>query len=236
MCTCFVTGDIHGEVDIKKLSAKNFNKDNELGLTKEDCMIICGDFGLVWNEGSAKRDKWWLNWLDEKPWTTLFVDGNHDGFAMLDSYPVDIWNGGKVHHINDSVIHLMRGQVFNLHGKSFFAMGGAASHDKEYRVPGRTWWAREIPSFCEREEALGNLEKHDWEVDYVITHEAPTNVMQRLLWYNYSYVPNEYTDWLQQIALQLKFKQWFFGHYHMNMELYDGKFHVLYGDIVKIDG
>ena len=42
----FVTGDIHASYDIAKLSESCFNT---AGLTKDDYVIICGDFGLVWN-------------------------------------------------------------------------------------------------------------------------------------------------------------------------------------------
>lgn len=39
------------------------------------------------------------------------------------------WHGGRVHKIRPSVIHLMRGQVFEIDGKRIFAFGGASSHD-----------------------------------------------------------------------------------------------------------
>jgi hypothetical protein len=47
----------------------------------------------------------------------------------LNAYPVEEWHGGKVHKIRPSVIHLMRGQVYELQGKKFFTFGGAQSHD-----------------------------------------------------------------------------------------------------------
>ena len=75
-------------------------------------MIICGDFGLVWD--NSKEEKYWLKWLNDKKYTTIFCDGNHSNHSILDAMPVSIWNGGKVHFINDSVIHLMRGQVFDI--------------------------------------------------------------------------------------------------------------------------
>ena len=43
------------------------------------------------------------------------------------------WHGGKVHKINDSIIHLMRGQVYNIDNNNIFTFGGAASVDKEFR-------------------------------------------------------------------------------------------------------
>ena len=70
-----------------------------------------------------------MDWLDCKSFTTLFVDGNHENFDRLYEYPVEEWHGGKVHKIRPSVIHLMRGQIFEIEGKSIFTFGGASSHD-----------------------------------------------------------------------------------------------------------
>lgn len=231
-----LTGDIHGEHDIRKLSTKKLNA-NELNLTKEDYLIITGDFGLIWEGTASSRERYWLNWLDEKPWTTLFVDGNHENHARLDDYPVTLWNGGKIHEVSDSVIHLMRGQVFDLQGKKFFTMGGAYSHDIEFRIPDRSWWAREVPSFCEREEALANLAAHDNKVDYIITHDAPEIVAQRLIRYSgdWSRRLDEYEKWLQEnIADKVEFKMWFHGHHHIDYEFYDGKYQSMYYDIVSL--
>lgn len=55
--------------------------------------------------------------------------GNYENFDQLYNYPIEEWNGGKIHKINDSVFHLMRGQVFKIDGKSFFTFGGASSHN-----------------------------------------------------------------------------------------------------------
>lgn len=79
---------------------------------------------------------WWRSWLNDRPFTTLFVDGNHEIFDLLNAYPVENWHGGKIHRIAPSIIHLMRGQLFDIEGKSFFTMGGAESHDREFRTIG----------------------------------------------------------------------------------------------------
>ena len=99
-------------------------------MTKDDYVIICGDFGGVWNRFEEnKYEKHWMDWLEKHPFTTLFCEGNHENFDRLYNYPVEKWNGGNVHKIRPSVIHLMRGQVFQLCGKKFFVFGGAKSHD-----------------------------------------------------------------------------------------------------------
>ena len=40
-------------------------------MSKEDCVIICGDFGGVW-DGSAE-ERHWLDWLEAKPYTSLAI-------------------------------------------------------------------------------------------------------------------------------------------------------------------
>ena len=51
----------------------------------------------------------------------------------------------------------MRGEIFQINGKSFFAFGGAESHDKEYRTSGKTWWTDEMPSADEYKNAISNI-------------------------------------------------------------------------------
>ena len=162
----YITGDCHG--DFTKFNMENFPHQKEM--TKDDYVIICGDFGGVWNKDEeSEKEKWWLDWLERKSFTTLFVDGNHENFDRLYSYPVEEWNGDKVHRIRPSVIHLMRGQVFMLEGKKIYAFGGARSHDisggvleyddpdfhkkrkaldrnfESYRVNHYSWWEQEMP-------------------------------------------------------------------------------------------
>lgn len=204
----FVTGDTHGSHDIRKLNMKHFPQQNNL--TKDDFLIVCGDFGLVW-DGTAE-EKYWQNWLNEKSFTTLFVDGNHENFNMLNEYPIEIWNGGAVHKISDSIIHLMRGQVFELHGKSFFTMGGGLSIDKNRRIEGKSWWAEEIPSFWEYDSAIENLNTYNWEVDYILTHSAPADIVAKM-GFRKKY-ENSLDKFLETINTDLKFKRWYFGHFH----------------------
>ena len=69
----FISGDTHG--DFRRFSSNNFPQGKNL--TKEDYIIICGDWGGIWNyKGESKYESYWLDWLNAKPWTTLFVDGN----------------------------------------------------------------------------------------------------------------------------------------------------------------
>ena len=137
--------------------------------------MICGDVGVCgfYASEEAETRKVFRN----LPVTTLFIDGNHENFEQLNSYGIDIWNGGKVHFIESGIIHLMRGQVFEIDATRFFTFGGAYSIDKMYRTEGVSWFSEEIPNCKEYEEGWHNLEKVDFQVDYILTHSGPREVV-----------------------------------------------------------
>lgn len=226
----FITGDTHGEIDIAKLSSRFFQAAN-LG----DYVIIAGDFGFVWRQGS-ERDAWWLkNFFDAKPFTTLFVDGNHENFDLLEQYPVTEKWGGNVQQISERVYHLMRGQIYSIDGQVIFTMGGASSHDKAFRQQFVNWWPQELPSRAEEEIALANLEAWHWKVDYVITHCAPTNLLKSLSTI-FEYEPDSATNFLAVVAKKLKFTRWYFGHYHLDRALTSHRKHytAIYREVIPI--
>lgn len=230
MARIFITGDTHGDVDWGKLNTRLFPEQKTL--TKDDYLIVAGDFGVVW--GQDKTEEYMLKVYGSRFFTTLFVDGNHENHDALDSYPVEMWNGGKIHRISDSVIHLMRGQVYELFGSTFFTMGGAESSDKEYRKEGVSWWAREMPSDEEYSEAVCNLKVHDNKVDYIITHCAPENI----IYYKdpvFLRAPNRLTRFLSDLITRygIEYKDWFFGHYHDDIDI--GKMHCIYNRILEIN-
>lgn len=120
--TVYVTGDVHGRAEYgsSRFAFKNW----PLGrtLTRDDVVIVAGDFGFVWDGSNA--EKYWLDWFESKPWTTCFVDGNHENHHALAGLPVREWNGGFVHEARPHVLHLMRGEVFDIDGLTVLAMGG----------------------------------------------------------------------------------------------------------------
>lgn len=162
----YVTGDTHGANQIgsapidgfmPRLNTRNFPE--QKGLGKGDFVVICGDFGGVWDPclaefGETPAERYALYWLEEKPFTTLFVPGNHENYDRLTGivdeellgswlfeklsdkdkeslrrgYPQKAWHGGMVREIRSSVLMLEPG-VFDLDGAACFAYGGAASHD-----------------------------------------------------------------------------------------------------------
>ena len=104
----FVTGDCHG--NFERFKPKYFPEQAQM--TKRDIVICAGDLVGVWfGDG---RDEAALDWLESLPFTLAFVCGNHENYDALERYPVKDWHGGKVHRIRSHVLHLMRGQVFEL--------------------------------------------------------------------------------------------------------------------------
>ena len=248
----YITGDCHAE--FSRFSTEVFPEQYEM--TKDDYVIICGDFGGVWDKDEeSPREKWWMDWLEEKSFTTLFVDGNHENFDRLYSYPEEEWNGGRVHKIRPSVIHLMRGQIFTIQGKKIFTFGGAKSHDisggilelddpdfyekrreleedwKPYRINHVSWWEQELPSEEEMEEGRRNLEAGGNTVDFIVSHccASSTEVEIGGGLFQHDYL----TDFLESIRRTVKFKRWFFGHYHNNRQVREKEI-LIYEQIIRI--
>ncbi len=239
MSRIFVTGDVHGYLDIDKLVVFEQNMGDTL--TRNDYMIVLGDFGLPFCPADLDEYKdgvgeyyYWINWLENQKYTTLFIDGNHDFHSWWAQQPVIEMFGGKVqvHPHAPHVIHLMRGQVYNIDGKSFFTMGGAMSVDKVYRIEGYSWWKEEMPSKEEYEEAMANLDKVHFNVDYVLTHCCGTQLLQRL--YSMHPNPDELTQffWHLEKDFGLEFKHWYFGHHHTDTTI--GNHTCLYNKVVRI--
>lgn len=222
----YITGDTHIPIDIHKLSVSNFGE--QKSMTKNDVVIVCGDFGGVWD--NSKEELYWRNWLNDKPFTTLFVDGNHENFPLLNRFPTVKMFGGPVHQISDSIFHLQRGEVYTIQKNTFFCLGGASSHDKSYRIPGVSWWPEELPSKEELEHAADILDAHGWHVDYIITHCAPENIQRQLAeWYGNDHL----TSFLQFMDDHTAFSHWFFGHYHEDVDI-DKKHTALYQRIIPL--
>lgn len=253
----WITGDCHREV--KRFNTKNFPEQLEFLEDHKDAniVIVAGDFGLVWKwDGEDAEERYWLDWLENKPFTTVFVDGNHECFPRLNALPVTEWHGGKIHEIRSNVFHLMRGEIYTIEGKTFFAFGGAASHDmadgildaedpywrekaKElrdddrfmYRIKGRDWWLEEMPNAAEMAAALLNLKKHNNCVDYIVTHCPPASIIAHSG--RIGYKQDTLTAFLEGLMQRIEYKQWYSGHLHVNMQ-FENKNIVLYEDIVRI--
>lgn len=241
----FVTGDTHGRTDIAKLEPRFWPLGQRL--TRDDFLVICGDFGAYWDGGA--RDRAILDWYESYPWTTLWVDGNHENFDLIDALPVSTRFGGRVQVDSEHphVIHLMRGEVYDLPVEDgitarAFVMGGAPSIDRAWRTEGVSWWPQEMPSDEEYANAVANLERADWSVDFVFTHEVPRLAMVDALAWDYEVEgadpeTTELDGFLQYVDDKLdaeRLSMWYAGHYHIDREVMDEQHCVLYDAIVQL--
>ena len=155
--------------------------------------------------------------------------------------------------IRDTVLHLMRGQIFELDGASFFTLGGARSHDiqdgvldpekdkekirawswdysKQFRIDRRSWWKEEMPTEEEMRDAWEKLRKKNLSVDYILTHEFPAALKSLV---NATPDSDSLSLFLDRVREDCSYKYWLFGHYHMDQKV-TPKDIVLYEQIVKL--
>ena len=225
----YVTGDTHGQIDFYKLQI--FAGEHP-ALTKEDYVIIAGDFGGVWDSRTLDED---LAPYEDLPFTVLFVDGNHENFDVLETFPVEEWKGGLAQKLRTNIIHLMRGQVYEIEGKTFFTLGGATSIDKFMRQEHLSWWRQEQITDEDMKEAKKNLKRHNFKVDYIITHSCDEKAlylpqMARRPWKKQVYLENAYLSVIENIV---NYGHWYFGHYHMDARLTNRKT-ALYREVLPL--
>lgn len=228
----FITGDTHRIRDIDKLEPEQFPE--QALLTRDDYLIIAGDFGAVWT-GDDQDDEI-LEYHEVKNYTTLFIAGNHENYDLLEKYPVEVWNGGKVRRIREHVLQLMNGQVFKIDGKTFFTMGGATSVDRIFRKEGISWWPQEEPPEEELLEAVRNLSNAGRNVDYIITHTCPEKVRKQAfsVYDDFIEYSSQVEQFLDKVYDNVTYKKWFAGHIHIDREFREHKLRILYNSIVKI--
>lgn len=235
----FITGDIHADIDIKKLSNNAFKKTKEL--TRNDYVVILGDFGFPFydKEIMKKRDKmseynFWTRWLSEKPYTILFIDGNHDNFNFWDKQAITEKWGGKVQHHPDiqNAYRLMRGEIYEIDGKKIFTFGGAVSIDRMYRVKDVSYWEHEEATAEEIDYARKNLETHGNAVDYIFTHTMPSKVIKEM---RYEPIPDKGAEYFNEVMNTVDYKVWCCGHFHEDKIDEKHKLAMCYNSVVPID-
>ena len=221
----YVTGDIHANLDPKRL---DFFK----SLKKDDIMIVLGDFGFSWNK--SFQNSW--NALDIAC-LTVSVVGNHENYDLIKSCAVERVFGADAYKLNPHTFYLMNGEIYNIEGIKSFVFGGADSIDKAYRVPYVSWWPEEIPSRGEFLKGLSNLERNNWDIDLFLAHTCPTDVSLSL--FNYSYKLNDPVEtMLSQYECEIqknnpeKEYPFLFGHHH-DFKLGD-KYICLYNQVMSL--
>lgn len=220
----YIHGDTHGELSCftdEKMPGQS-------AWTAGDKLIITGDFGFVFRGEKAnlpERNN--LDALARKPYEILFVDGNHENFDILETYPEEIRYGAPVRRIRPNIFWLQRGYVYTIEDKTFFAMGGGYSLDKARRMDyqqisgEKVWFEQEMPSPAEYRRATESLREQNMAVDYILTHTAPRLIIPQIIGRTPDPHEAELNGFLEWIYYEVTFKKWFFGHLHEDATLYD---------------
>ena len=223
----FITGDKHGEIEDLVYAARV--------LDYEDTLIVLGDFGFIWQLDAAAVT-YQLKTIAEKcPCQIAFLDGNHENFKQIARLEdVVDWNGGKAGLLPYGIIHLLRGEVYNLNNEKVAVIGGADSVDKWARTENVSWWMEETVTAADAEKLIENTK--DLQDVIILSHDAPAQWVGRLKTWNGINAMNHLSESqrnLQTVCDKVNFKKWCFGHWHMDKEL-DERFECFYHNIDEI--
>ena len=220
----YLAADIHGQVRLPHLRTNLMRLD----LSSDDYLIILGDAGIIWH-GEGDREV--IDFYNGLKCTTLFLDGNHENFTLLNRYPVTNMFGGSVHRISDKIIHLRRGELFEIDRRRLFVFGGGFSSKKLTGASPVLIWDEEMPNDVDYRTGTTSVQRSRFSVDYVLTHEAPTKVARSMGLKVYD-EELPLTDYLQRISEELDFRKWYFGHYHKDSS--EGKYRCLHDPVIEI--
>jgi len=219
----YITGDLHGEIGRLKSDAVK-------KLKKSDVLIVCGDFGFIW-DGSEKEKKELKKIGKLKP-QILFIAGCHDNYELLAKYPEVSLYGGKARQISGKLHELLRGEIYTIDDKKIFTFGGGISEDSVMREEGNTWWKEENPTDQEFEYAITNLAEHQNEVDYVITHDTSLSLKQFInMEKGHEEIGNIHA-FLNALGKNVNFKAWFFGKYHQDKTI-PPRYYAVFQSVIK---
>ncbi len=224
----FLAGDIHGNLEVQKVV--DFFEAYPHPLSKADTLILLGDTAICWDDGPMDAQLQLV--LQTLPVTVAFVDGNHENHDLLNNRRVVSWKGGLAHQIREDIYHLMRGEVFTLEGKTFFTFGGGYSVDCLRRTPGLTWWEREMPGKEEYQKGLANLQAHGNRVNYILTHTAPSWVLEQELFELFE-GEEPLQEFLDEVAQCVTYDHWYCGHFHVDATP-DATFTMVYNNIIAL--
>jgi Calcineurin-like phosphoesterase len=194
-------------------------------------IIQLGDFGVWPGRGGQRYLDSVARCLRDNNAVCLFLDGNHEDFPQLTSYPID---GDGLRQVRPGLFHLPRGTRWVWHGVRFLALGGATSLDRPWRTPMLDWWSDEELSPRDFDRAIAG-----GPCDVLLSHDAPAgvevpNLPPRSTWDpvelhradNHRSVVREIVDATRPAFI-------FHGHFHSR---YDAQLELADGHTVNVTG
>lgn len=153
-----LAGDWHGNLPWAEVAIRHA-ADNGV-----DTIVQLGDFGY-WVDDPATAE--YLATVNRELAAAdirlFWIDGNHEDHSRVadwtdtDRFP--------------QVRYLPRGFRWQWWGRTWMAVGGAMSVDKQLRIEGESWWPQE-----ELTEADVEYASRDGDVDVIVSHDCPRGV------------------------------------------------------------
>lgn len=221
-----VTSDFHG--DFTRFQHPDLKK-----LRRKDSLIICGDFGFIWD--NSKEESKILDKLAKLKYNILFVDGVHENFDLIEQYPLQDWNGGSVRVIRPNILYLPRGEIYTIEGKTIFALGGGDDVFLDVDSVASDDDIKSLPTLEELEGAYTRLKAVDFKVDYIITHDCSSKIKSflDLNAHDGSVHINYLNTFLEALYDRASFNHWYFGAYHID-KVIPPRCTAVYRDIIRI--
>jgi hypothetical protein len=195
-------GDLHCDYEYTRKAIVRAKKEGA------QVIVQLGDFGYQFPDTYLDMIQ---GWMHSYGMLFTFIDGNHENFDILYSYPV---SEDGVRRLRERLWHLPRGFRWNWSGVNFLALGGAHSVDKSGRTPGASWWPQEHINYAEFATTI-----EGGPTDVMVTHDCPKGFDLKLG--DSSWIPEEdlvSADMHRHIVfsvVQAVTPKWLFhGHYH----------------------
>lgn len=203
-----VMGDLHGDLA---------HATRVLGMFADKgvrVILQLGDFGVIWPGDWCPDLSQLSGALAQAGQVLYFVDGNHEFFPRLLDFEI---SADGVRWVAWNIGHLPRGFRTRIGGgtHTLAALGGANSHDRQWRIEGESWWSEEQITQDDL-DALGSE-----LVDILVGHESPAGIRTRDET-GASLVEMAYAHESQQMfrlaLLQVRPQLTLGGHYHRHAD------------------
>ena len=192
-------------------------------------ILQAGDFGISDDDGTYRwkgetcHRQTYLEALEEvlqdNDAQLWFVDGNHENHDFLARIREELTDDPlePVPLVPSAfhVYHLPRGYRWSWHGRTWMALGGAVSVDKNLRTEGISWFPQEEVTDAQEAAAVSG-----GRIDVLLSHDAPTDVPLSLGTPPLEWLPmipraEAHRRRFQYICEAVKPSVIFHGHYHM---------------------
>ena len=231
----FITGDQHGSIDnISYLNSINH-------LSENDLVISLGDFGVpYWSaKKKTKNDIETFELFNQFHTNYAIIQGNHSKrFERVKWFRKNEFCGANSFYLPKypNFHFLQNGEIYNFNNTSFLVIGGGYSIDKYIRIARGWMWEPEEKLNDEEKSKIRNLISANEKYDFVLSHVAPLELQPTWLFLDFvdqSSVETDEEEFLSEVRNKIKYKGWFFGHYHGDYIVGEKEF-LLYNQFIEI--